>query len=1490
MASNTNVSVAVRIRPKLQREEIDMYNICTRCTPGEPQVWLGDDKAFTFDHVFDMSSKQSEIYDACVTSLIEGCFNGYNATILAYGQTGSGKTYTMGTGFDVTFPQEQRGIIPRAVEHLFENINKRRDQAKNDGLPMPEFSISTQFIEIYNDEIIDLLAENRNKRNRIRIMDDEGIVLLGVESKSVSTSDDTMHCLKSGSLFRTTGATLMNAESSRSHAIFTLFIKQTRIDLIKKEDDNETPEQEVITLTAKFNFVDLAGSERLSRTGAVGERAREGISINTGLLHLGNVISALGDRTRKMTHIPYRDSKLTRVLQDSLGGNSVTLMIACISPCDRDFVETLNTLRYANRAKNIKNKVTANQDSQTQLINELRRQIMQLQLENQELRQGKLFVKNDGEVELNDVYHENEMLRRELNNANVRIKALNTRLTDVNDENINLKENLVKYQIANNDGGGGGGGGGTSITNQNANEDAAESFIKAYLKEISDLRSRVVESEHLITHYRKQLNRTTNDEYETNGGMDIIEKAKHDVELGKSFYNQLNHSMSSPDSNGNRVTDLHDDDQEDFSEEDNTEDFETKLANHNVELANLMESLASKERLIEEFEARERRIIELTEQYEQKIVSFKMKIKQIEEDRDKLMGKIKKENKDDHTSKAKKEEYEKRISNLQADIRKYENLKREHKKMLSQESISKEQLKKLRQEVLEAKQHRVKLIAQMREQMGKHNKELLRNRIMINKLTREDQKKDMQIRNLETRSNQQKKILQRREEEIKNLKRLARPAYSDRVGGRLRRYMNGGSTPQKARDKWTQFEQKFNKIVALRTQFELEEKKLTRYYEDRQESIDLLNTLKENNNDYDYFESVKENIEYLDQCIKTSQGIIMQSEDENLNIDQLFDKLDPDETEYILNKLANSAINHAIVASQRDEELKEKDARCKNLTDEYVARSQLLDYLIETNKLQQLKYENDNYDDDILPHISDIPPSNPKYRRLTRTPAELLLPPQSQQEQEIKHQQLEMNRTFWLIKDNDKNNIDQQQQHCDSNSLMIQSMYESSNAANTVSSAGGVNPNKSSLNGGGGGAASAVPVVCHVSNASSLNDTFNINESSTAVTGTPPGSPSINRRINRETTKSSTLMCSSMNNDSDVFSRLTGASTVSNQVENSIGQILPCTTTSSSKAIDKQFPLTCTHSVVGHRRAVLSVTATKEVLFSGSKDCTAKIWDLNQCTEVFSLNDHPDAVNVVRYEEYNKLIFTCSKSIIKIWDPRQKPINCVRTLSSTGLTTDLGNDIFIYDIQLSADGSILFSTSDRIVRAWDLRKFQPISRLNTGHNSLVTCLAVDDDEINDTRLVITGSKDHYIKVFELEQNLNGIYVPKYTLQPPHYDGIQALRLINKGRFLFSGGRDGYIKKWDLTAQSCMATYSNRGWVLALDTFLQETVLLSACRSGYLRLWSTENCHLFGEIQAHQMAVNDIATIQQTIFTASNDCTINLWQHRDSSPIEDIISH
>lgn len=219
-------------------------------------------------------------------------------------------------------------------------------------------------------------------------------------------------------------------------------------------------------------------------------------------------------------------------------------------------------------------------------------------------------------------------------------------------------------------------------------------------------------------------------------------------------------------------------------------------------------------------------------------------------------------------------------------------------------------------------------------------------------------------------------------------------------------------------------------------------------------------------------------------------------------------------------------------------------------------------------------------------------------------------------------------------------------------------------------------------------------------------------------------------------------------------------------------------------------------------------------------------------------------------------------------------------VNSENISTDSNP---INDIRLSADGNTLFSTSEKLVRVWDKRTFQCVGKLNTGHKSLVTCLAVDEEETNEGRIVITGSKDHYIKVFELKDAISGIHVPRYTLKPPHYDGIETLRLTDKGRTLFSGGRDGCIKKWDLTDQRMVASLSNchRDWVLAMDTFMGEQYLLSACRGGTLRMWSTEDCRTFGETQAHPVAINSIATIPQAVFTASNDCSINLWQSRDS---------
>ncbi|KAH8553655.1 P-loop containing nucleoside triphosphate hydrolase protein, partial [Umbelopsis sp. PMI_123] len=284
-------------------------------------------RSFTFDHVLADTLNQQHVYDTCVGSLFDKFIEGFNATIVAYGQTGSGKSYSMGTANDGSDP----GIIPRFIHHLFAAV--------------PDAQISATFLELHNEDLIDLL--NPASKN-ISIREDSrgNIYWLGAQEQVTSSPEQLLNVLQKGTIARSTGATDMNKSSSRSHAIFTVIMKR-----YISEDES---------IESKFHFVDLAGSERLKRTNAVGERVKEGISINSGLLALGNVISALGDDTRKTSHIPYRDSKLTRLLQDSLGGNSQTLMLACISPADDDFVETLSTLKYANRARNIKNHVVQN--------------------------------------------------------------------------------------------------------------------------------------------------------------------------------------------------------------------------------------------------------------------------------------------------------------------------------------------------------------------------------------------------------------------------------------------------------------------------------------------------------------------------------------------------------------------------------------------------------------------------------------------------------------------------------------------------------------------------------------------------------------------------------------------------------------------------------------------------------------------------------------------------------------------------------------------------------------------------------------------------------------------------------------------------------------------------------------------------------------------------------------------------------------------------
>ncbi|XP_049975617.1 chromosome-associated kinesin KIF4A isoform X3 [Alexandromys fortis] len=354
------VRVALRCRPLVSKEISEGCQTCLSFVPGEPQVVVGNDKSFTYDFVFDPSTEQEEVFNTAVAPLIKGIFKGYNATVLAYGQTGSGKTYSMGGAYTAEQEHESTiGVIPRVIQLLFQEINKKSDF---------EFTLKVSYLEIYNEEILDLLCPSREK-TQINIREDpkEGIKIVGLTEKTVLVASDTVDCLEQGNNSRTVASTAMNSQSSRSHAIFTISVEQR-----KKNDKNSN-------FRSKLHLVDLAGSERQKKTKAEGDRLKEGININRGLLCLGNVISALGD-DKKGSFVPYRDSKLTRLLQDSLGGNSHTLMIACVSPADSNLEETLNTLRYADRARKIKNKPIINIDPQAAELNHLKQQVQQLQV------------------------------------------------------------------------------------------------------------------------------------------------------------------------------------------------------------------------------------------------------------------------------------------------------------------------------------------------------------------------------------------------------------------------------------------------------------------------------------------------------------------------------------------------------------------------------------------------------------------------------------------------------------------------------------------------------------------------------------------------------------------------------------------------------------------------------------------------------------------------------------------------------------------------------------------------------------------------------------------------------------------------------------------------------------------------------------------------------------------------------------------------------
>ncbi|XP_028347261.1 kinesin-like protein KIF21A isoform X5 [Physeter macrocephalus] len=1647
----SSVRVAVRIRPQLAKERIEGCHICTSVTPGEPQVFLGKDKAFTFDYVFDIDSQQEQIYTQCIEKLIEGCFEGYNATVFAYGQTGAGKTYTMGTGFDVNIIEEEQGIISRAVKHLFKSIEEKKHTSIKNGLPPPDFKVNAQFLELYNEEVLDLFDTTRdidakNKKSNIRIHEDSagGIYTVGVTTRTVITESEMIQCLKLGALSRTTASTQMNVQSSRSHAIFTIHLCQTRmcpqIDAESATDNKVISESsqmnEFETLTAKFHFVDLAGSERLKRTGATGERAKEGISINCGLLALGNVISALGDKSKRATHVPYRDSKLTRLLQDSLGGNSQTIMIACVSPSDRDFMETLNTLKYANRARNIKNKVMVNQDRASQQINALRSEITRLQMELMEYKTGKRIIDEEGVESINDMFHENAMLQTENNNLRVRIKAmqetvdvLRTRITQL----VSDQANQVLARA---------GEGNEEISN----------MIHNYIKEIEDLRAKLLESEAVNENLRKNLTRATARSPYFSGSsafsptivssdketIEIIDLAKKDLEKLKRKEKKKKKSVAGKEDNtdtdqekkeekgiseresneleveeSQEVSDHEDEEEEEEEEEDDVEGGESsdesdsesdEKANYQADLANITCEIAIKQKLIDELENSQKRLQTLKKQYEEKLMMLQHKIRDTQLERDQVLqnlGSV--ESYSEEKAKKVRSEYEKKLQAMNKELQRLQTAQKEHARLLKNQSQYEKQLKKLQQDVMEMKKTKVRLMKQMKEEQEKARLTESRRNREIAQLKKDQRKRDHQLRLLEAQKRNQEVVLRRKTEEVTALRRQVRP-MSDKVAGKVTRKLSSSDTPvqdtgssattietdasrtgaqqkiripvarvqalptpttngtrkkyqrkgltgrvftsKTARMKWQLLERRVTDIIMQKMTISNMEADMNRLLKQREELTKRREKLskrrekivKENGegdknvvNINEEMESLSANIDYINDSISDCQANIMQMEEakeegETLDVTAVINACTLTEARYLLDHFLSMGINKGLQAAQKEAQIKVLEGRLKQTEITSATQNQLLFHMLkekaelnpeldallghalqenvedstdEDVPLNSPGSEGSSLSSDLMKLCGEVKPKN-KARRRTTTQMELLYADSSELASDTSTGDASLPGPLTPVAEGQEIGMNTET----STSAREKELPPPSGFPSKIGSIS----RQSSVS------EKKLPEPSPVTRrrAYEKGEKSKAKEQKHSDSGTseaslsPPSSPPSRPR-----------------NELNVFNRLTvsqgNTSVQQDKSDESDSSLSEVHSRSSRRGIINPFPalkgiraspLQCIHIAEGHTKAVLCVDSTDDLLFTGSKDRTCKVWNLVTGQEIMSLGGHPNNVVSVKYCNYTSLVFTVSTSYIKVWDIRDSA-KCIRTLTSSGQVT-LGDacsattsrtvaipsgENQINQIALNPTGTFLYAASGNAVRMWDLKRFQSTGKL-TGHLGPVMCLTVDQISSGQD-LIITGSKDHYIKMFDVTEGALGAVSPTHNFEPPHYDGIEALTI--QGDNLFSGSRDNGIKKWDLAQKDLLQQVPNahKDWVCALGVMPGHPVLLSGCRGGILKLWNIDTFVPVGEMKGHESPINAICVNSTHIFTAADDRTVRIWKTRNlqdgqlfdtGDPVEDIASN
>lgn len=903
------IKVALRVRPLSSSELARGCQPCLDCIPNEPQVVMrSSDKAFSYNYVFSQDSSQANVYDVSVKSLVKQLFKGYNVTILAYGQTGSGKTYSMGTCYS---GEGEMGIIPRAISDIFEIIAVTDDK---------DFKVSTSFMELYKEQLFDLLACNTKPRDQciVDIREDTrgGIRIPGLIDMEVSNAEDTFNALRMGSTGRATGATAMNAQSSRSHAIFTVTIQMCK----KNNGGGDT--------VAKFNLVDLAGSERSKKTGATGERFKEGVNINKGLLALGNVISALGDGQQK-GYVSYRDSKLTRLLQDSLGGNSITLMVACVSPADYNCEETLSTLRYADRARHIRNKPIVNQDPKTA-------EMLRLQKENTELRLQ--LIGNGGTIGTCPKEH------HELENENEVLKSKNRKLTEALNNAINESTSLMERALL---------------------AELARDRMNVKLKELNAQCNMTIEN----FDQSKELSPSAS----MNGNLAGLKELKSKIlelqaeqqqgeeEIKKHEISEMT-AKNNQSADGNRTIVINSpftpQSMAEFDQQEETHTFQQAALNQ--ELQELTRALAIKEQLAATLVANSSSITTLNPEHQENMKQLESQINSLQQERDMLQVQLKSVQSNTASSKI-AEQRRKRLQELEAQMSDLKKKLLEQSKIIKMKEKTDEKVVVLNNEIRSMKSMKVRLIRQMKQESEQFRDWKLQREKEMNKLRDQDRKRQNIMNRMENMHTKQQNVLKRKVEEAAAINKRLKDALLLQKQCQEKRQQTLGK-PERVQA-WIaqELEVSASTVAAVRVRDKLIEDRavISQQLENAVESLKTASPVEEKRVKHE-IKQLKEDLQLRSAQIADINQKILDSDQENKAKTRWESIQSMVDAKYALKYLFQNAVEFKKDVAMKEYTVEELEETCKKLSAEIKLAEEKLNSLEQKHKSELLTLEKES--------------------------------------------------------------------------------------------------------------------------------------------------------------------------------------------------------------------------------------------------------------------------------------------------------------------------------------------------------------------------------------------------------------------------------------------------------------------------------------------------------------------------------------------------